>query len=74
MVRKLWLQNNSISRQPQLSSAGQLRLMFSRISSPESFDFDIRSSNDQKKALQLDYIPASATEWRHIDESPMFSI
>ena len=42
------------------------------IGSPESFDFDIRSNNDQANALQLDYIPASITEWRHIDESPMW--
>ena len=42
------------------------------IGSPESFDFDIRSNNDQQNALQLDYLPASITEWRHIDESPMW--
>ena len=38
---------------------------------PESFDFDIRENHDQENALQLDYMPASAAEWRNNNTSPM---
>lgn len=39
---------------------------------PESFDFDIRANNDQENALQFDYLPASAAEWRNNNTSPMW--
>lgn len=39
---------------------------------PESFDFDIAENHDQENALQLDYLPASAAEWRNNSTSPMW--
>ena len=37
---------------------------------PESFDFEIVENNDQENALQLDYLPASAAEWRNNTTAP----
>lgn len=37
---------------------------------PESFDFDIVENHDQENALQLDYLPASAAEWRNTTTAP----
>ena len=42
------------------------------INSPESFDFDLRENHDQENALQLDYMPAAASEWIHKDENPVW--
>lgn len=39
---------------------------------PESFDFDLRENHDQENALQLDYLPASAAEWRNTGTTPMW--
>ena len=39
---------------------------------PESFAFQIKENNDQRDALQLDYMPASVVEWSHTDENPMW--
>ena len=39
---------------------------------PESFDFEIKENHDQENALQLDYLPASAAEWRNNGTSPMW--
>ena len=39
---------------------------------PESFDFELRENHDQENALQLDYLPASAAEWRNNNTSPMW--
>lgn len=44
----------------------------SSISSPESFDFDIRENHDLMNALQMDYLPACTTEWFHEDDSPIW--
>ena len=43
------------------------------INSPESFDFDLRENHDQENALQLDYMPAAASEWIHKDKNPVWS-
>lgn len=42
------------------------------INSPESFDFDLRENHDQENALQLDYMPAAASEWIHKDKNPVW--
>ncbi len=42
------------------------------IDCPESFAFDIRENHDYENALQLDYLPASTTEWTSTSESPMW--
>ena len=39
---------------------------------PESFDFDLRENHDQENALQLDFMPASADEWTHKSEVPIW--
>ena len=39
---------------------------------PESFDFEVRENHDQENALQLDYLPASAAEWRNTTTAPMW--
>ena len=39
---------------------------------PESFDFEVRENHDQENALQLDYMPASAAEWRNTTTAPMW--
>ena len=37
---------------------------------PESFSFSIEPNNDQRDALQLDFLPASVAEFFHVDENP----
>ena len=44
----------------------------SGIGVPESYEFQIKENNDQRDALQLDYMPASVVEWSHTDEKPMW--
>ena len=39
---------------------------------PESFNFDLRENHDQENALQLDFMPASADEWTHKSETPIW--
>ena len=39
---------------------------------PECFDFDLRENHDQETALQFDYMPASADEWVHKSDTPMW--
>ena len=42
------------------------------LTSPESFEFEIRANKDQETALQYDYLPASVGEWDPSDDSPMW--
>ena len=40
------------------------------IIAPEAYSFRIEPNNDQRDALQLDYLPASVAEYFHEDENP----